>query len=59
MMLAQFLLPLVQDGSLGGVRGIERCRAGARRAGYTREWPVERYLRDARVFPIFESTTGI
>lgn len=28
-------------------------------AGYTREWPVEQALRDARVLEIFEGTTGI
>ena len=28
-------------------------------AGVTREWPVERILRDARVFSIFEGTTAI
>ena len=28
-------------------------------AGYTREWPVEQALRDARVFQVFEGTTGI
>lgn len=28
-------------------------------AGYTREWPVEQAVRDARVLEIFEGTTGI
>ena len=28
-------------------------------AGYTREWPAERYLRDARVLPIYEGTSGM
>jgi len=28
-------------------------------AGYVREWPVERMLRDARVFTIYEGTTAI
>jgi hypothetical protein len=28
-------------------------------AGYTREWPVEQCLRDARVLTIFEGTTGM
>ena len=27
--------------------------------GYTREYPVERYMRDARVTTIFEGTTEI
>lgn len=28
-------------------------------AGYTREWPAEQYLRDARVLPIYEGTSGM
>jgi len=28
-------------------------------AGYVKEWPVERMLRDARVFAIYEGTTAI
>jgi alkylation response protein AidB-like acyl-CoA dehydrogenase len=28
-------------------------------AGYVKEWPVERMLRDARVFTIYEGTTAI
>jgi alkylation response protein AidB-like acyl-CoA dehydrogenase len=28
-------------------------------AGYTTEWPVERYLRDARVLAIYEGTGGM
>jgi 3-(methylthio)propanoyl-CoA dehydrogenase len=28
-------------------------------AGYTREWPIEQALRDARVFTVYEGTTGI
>jgi hypothetical protein len=28
-------------------------------AGYVKEWPVERLLRDARVFTIYEGTTAI
>jgi hypothetical protein len=60
MMLAQFLLPLVED---GGAQAACEVSSEAIQvlggAGYTREWPVERNLRDARVFPIFEGTTGI
>jgi len=60
MMLAQFLLPLVKDGGAWAAFEVSsdalQVLGGA---GYTREWPVERYLRDARVFPIFEGTTGI
>ena len=60
MMLAQFLLPLVKDG--GAWAAVEVSSDAVQvlgGAGYTREWPVERCLRDARVFPIFEGTTGI
>jgi len=28
-------------------------------AGYTKEWPVEQCLRDARVLTLFEGTTGM
>ncbi|NMN02853.1 MULTISPECIES: acyl-CoA dehydrogenase family protein [unclassified Novosphingobium] len=28
-------------------------------AGYTREWPAEQYLRDARVLAIYEGTSGM
>lgn len=58
--LAQFLLPLVKDGSAWAAfdtaSSAVQVLGGA---GYTCEWPVERYLRDSRVFPVFEGTTGI
>lgn len=28
-------------------------------AGYTKEWPIERHLRDARILAIYEGTTGM
>jgi Acyl-CoA dehydrogenases len=28
-------------------------------AGYTRDWPLEQYLRDARIMTIYEGTTGM
>jgi alkylation response protein AidB-like acyl-CoA dehydrogenase len=28
-------------------------------AGYTRDWPLEQYLRDSRVMTIYEGTTGM
>ncbi|MDH4121612.1 MAG: acyl-CoA dehydrogenase [Deltaproteobacteria bacterium] len=28
-------------------------------AGYTRDYPAEQYMRDARIFPIYEGTNGI
>jgi alkylation response protein AidB-like acyl-CoA dehydrogenase len=58
--LAQFLLPLAKDLSarlaFDVASGALQVLGGA---GYTREWPVERYLRDARVFAVFEGTSGI
>ena len=58
--LAQFLLPIAKDGSarLGFDVASEAIQVLGG-AGYTREWPVERRLRDARVFAVFEGTTGI
>ncbi|QNA84201.1 acyl-CoA dehydrogenase [Sphingomonas sp. So64.6b] len=58
--LAQFLLPIAKDYSarLGFDVASESLQVLGG-AGYTREWPVERRLRDARVFGVFEGTTGI
>ena len=28
-------------------------------AGYSAEWPLEQYLRDARILAIYEGTTGM
>jgi len=58
--LAQFLLPIAKDFSarLGFDVASEAIQVLGG-AGYTREWPVERHLRDARVFALFEGTTGI
>jgi hypothetical protein len=58
--LAQFLLPIAKDYSarLGFDVASEAIQVLGG-AGYTREWPVERHLRDARVFALFEGTTGI
>lgn len=58
--LAQFLLPIVKDGAAWAAfdvasQGIQVLGG----AGYTTEWPLERLLREARVFPVFEGTTGI
>lgn len=58
--LAQFLLPLVKDGSAWAAFNTASAAVQVLGgAGYTCEWPVERLLRDARVFPVFEGTTGI
>lgn len=55
-----FLLPLAKN--FGGevafatASGAIQVLGGA---GYTREWPAERYLRDARIITIYEGTTGM
>ncbi|MBC2651181.1 acyl-CoA dehydrogenase family protein [Novosphingobium flavum] len=60
MELAQFLLPLVKDGGAWAACDVaSKAIQVLGGAGYTQAWPVERHLRDARVFPIFEGTSGI
>lgn len=60
MDLAQFLLPLVKDGGAWAACDVaSKAIQVLGGAGYTQEWPVERHLRDSRVFPIFEGTSGI
>lgn len=58
--LLQFLLPIVKtlgaDASFLNAGTAIQVLGGA---GYTREWPVEQALRDARVLSVFEGTTGI
>lgn len=57
---AAFLLPLAKNfgGELGfaAASGAIQVLGGA---GYTREWPAERHLRDARIITIYEGTTGM
>ena len=58
--LLQWLLPIVK--TTGGDVAFEVSSLGIQvlgGAGYTREWPIEQGLRDARVLTIFEGTTGI
>ncbi|HKT84683.1 MAG TPA: acyl-CoA dehydrogenase family protein [Novosphingobium sp.] len=58
--LLQWLLPLVK--TTGGEFAFEVASDAVQvlgGAGYTREWPAEQMLRDARVLTIFEGTTGI
>jgi 3-(methylthio)propanoyl-CoA dehydrogenase len=58
--LVQFLLPLVKtfgaEASFDNASGAIQVLGGA---GYTRDWPVEQALRDARVLAVFEGTSGI
>lgn len=58
--LAAWLLPVIK--TIGGETGFAVASAAIQvlgGAGYTREWPVEQALRDARVLTVFEGTTGI
>ena len=58
--LLQWLLPLVK--TTGGEFAFDVASDAVQvlgGAGYTREWPAEQMLRDARVLTIFEGTTGI
>ena len=55
-----WLLPIVK--TLGGEIAFNNASDAIQvlgGAGYTREWPVEQALRDARVLTIFEGTTGM
>jgi len=58
--LLQWLLPIVK--TTGGEFAFDTASDAIQvlgGAGYTREWPAEQSLRDARVLTIFEGTTGI
>jgi len=58
--LAAFLLPLAKN--FGGETAFNVASGAVQvfgGAGYTREWPVEQLLRDARIITIYEGTTGI
>jgi alkylation response protein AidB-like acyl-CoA dehydrogenase len=58
--LAQWLLPIVK--TLGGEIAFRTASSAVQvlgGAGYTREWPAEQAVRDARVLTVFEGTTGM
>ena len=58
--LVQWLLPIFK--TIGGECGFEVSSEAIQvlgGAGYTREWPVEQVLRDARIATIYEGTTGM
>src|SRR5262249_48180816 len=58
--LAQWLLPIVK--TAGAQIGFSVASLGVQvlgGAGYTREWPIEQGLRDARVLSVFEGASGI
>ena len=58
--LIQWLLPIFK--TIGGEGGFDVASQAIQvlgGAGYTREWPVEQLLRDARIATIYEGTTGM
>ncbi|GEO84757.1 MULTISPECIES: acyl-CoA dehydrogenase family protein [Alphaproteobacteria] len=58
--LAAFLLPLIKN--FGAAAGAAVADIGIQvlgGAGYTKEWPLEQGVRDARVLTIYEGTTGM
>jgi alkylation response protein AidB-like acyl-CoA dehydrogenase len=58
--LAQWLLPIVK--TFGAEAAFDTASDAIQvlgGAGYTRDWPVEQALRDARVLAVFEGTSGI
>ena len=58
--LLAWLLPIVK--TLGADISFETSHDAVQvlgGAGYTKDWPVEQFLRDARVLSVFEGTTGI
>ena len=58
--IVQWLLPIVK--TFGANAAFENAHDAIQvlgGAGYTRDWPAEQALRDARVLSIFEGTSGI
>lgn len=58
--LVQWLLPIVK--TFGAEAGFDTASDAIQvlgGAGYTRDWPIEQALRDARVLAVFEGTSGI
>ena len=57
---ASWMLPLVKN--FGAETGFNAANSAIQvlgGAGYTRDWPLEQYLRDARIATIYEGTTGM
>jgi alkylation response protein AidB-like acyl-CoA dehydrogenase len=55
-----WMLPLIK--TFGAETGFNIANAAIQvlgGAGYTSDWPLEQYLRDARVMTIYEGTTGM
>lgn len=57
---AAWMLPLVKNfGAEIAFDTANRAIQVLGGAGYTREWPLEQYLRDSRIMSIYEGTTGM
>ncbi|MFA7416686.1 MAG: acyl-CoA dehydrogenase family protein [Rhizobium sp.] len=57
---AGWMLPLIKN--FGAGAGFDVANAAIQvlgGAGYTKDWPLEQYLRDTRVMTIYEGTTGM
>lgn len=55
-----WMLPLIKN--FGAETGFSVANAAIQvlgGMGYTRDWPLEQYLRDARIMSIYEGTTGM
>lgn len=58
--LLQWLLPIVKtSGAETAFEVSSQAMQVMGAAGYTKDWPVEQSLRDARVLAIYEGTSGI
>jgi alkylation response protein AidB-like acyl-CoA dehydrogenase len=58
--LVQWLLPIIKTfGAHAAFANASDAIQVLGGAGYTRDWPVEQMLRDARVLSVFEGTSGI
>lgn len=58
--LTGWFLPIVKD--FGGRSAFEAASEAVQilgGSGYVADWPVEQYLRDSRVFTIYEGATGM
>lgn len=55
-----WMLPLIKNfGAETGFDVAHRAIQVLGGAGFTRDWPLEQYLRDSRVMTIYEGTTGM
>ncbi|MGB3336046.1 MAG: acyl-CoA dehydrogenase family protein [Devosia sp.] len=57
---ASWMLPLIK--TFGAETGFDTAHAAIQvlgGAGYVRDWPLEQYLRDARIMTVYEGTTGM